>query len=292
MELSQLHYFHVIAQYENITRAASELHISQPSLSSTLLRLERELGYPLFDRRGRKLRLNEQGRRFWEYTRQILSLVTQIKLPSPPRTSTGKISIAFQNNNDMFFSRICQFNKEHPQIQLYLYQSSLSESFSVTAFDFILSTSRHSFPCEMNSLFFSPRHWFAVVPRSSELSTLSEISAVQLQDQPFCFLQDNHGNMEDSYRFCLNQHFIPRSIITTNSSLFKRQLLAEGNLYGFIPSGWHPSYSALDKIRLIPLKGMDQDSEIRLYWKENEPLSPAARQFLTFLSSSFAPNEK
>ena len=52
MELLQLRYFDVIARCENISRAAEELHVSQPSLSGSLLRLEKELGFPLFDRRG------------------------------------------------------------------------------------------------------------------------------------------------------------------------------------------------------------------------------------------------
>ena len=41
MELLQLRYFDVIARCENISRAAEELHVSQPSLSGSLLRLEK-----------------------------------------------------------------------------------------------------------------------------------------------------------------------------------------------------------------------------------------------------------
>jgi len=64
MDLLQLRYFRVVARVEHMTRAAEELCIAQPSLSKTIGRLEAELGVPLFDRRGRQLRLNRFGQAF------------------------------------------------------------------------------------------------------------------------------------------------------------------------------------------------------------------------------------
>lgn len=62
MELVQLIQFLKVAETEHMTKAAQELHISQPSLSGSIKRLEEELGVPLFDRVGRVIRLNEYGR--------------------------------------------------------------------------------------------------------------------------------------------------------------------------------------------------------------------------------------
>lgn len=44
MELLQFRYFLEAARYENLTRAADELHIAQPALSQSIMRLENELG--------------------------------------------------------------------------------------------------------------------------------------------------------------------------------------------------------------------------------------------------------
>ena len=62
MELQQLEYFCVIAECENLTKAAQRLHVSQPSLSRSLHALEDELGTMLFDRVGRNIVLNEAGK--------------------------------------------------------------------------------------------------------------------------------------------------------------------------------------------------------------------------------------
>ena len=64
MELLQLKYFKTVARTEHITKAAQELHISQPALSVTIARLEEEVGVPLFDRIGRQIRLNAFGKTF------------------------------------------------------------------------------------------------------------------------------------------------------------------------------------------------------------------------------------
>ena len=56
MELSQLAYFRAVARTEHFTRAAEELHITQPSLSKAIANLEGEMGLPLIDPEGKRVR--------------------------------------------------------------------------------------------------------------------------------------------------------------------------------------------------------------------------------------------
>ena len=77
MELSQLAYFRAVARTEHFTRAAEELHITQPSLSKAIANLERELGVPLFDREGKRVKLNPYGAAFLERVEPILSLAEE-----------------------------------------------------------------------------------------------------------------------------------------------------------------------------------------------------------------------
>src|SRR3954469_10861033 len=72
MELHQLRYFVAVADTENFTRAAARAHVSQPSLSQQILKLEREVGHKLFHRLGRKAVLTEAGNAFLERARKIL----------------------------------------------------------------------------------------------------------------------------------------------------------------------------------------------------------------------------
>ena len=55
MNYSELHYILCIAKHQNLTRAAQELYISQPTLTKHLQKLEREMGAKLFSRNGKYL---------------------------------------------------------------------------------------------------------------------------------------------------------------------------------------------------------------------------------------------
>lgn len=72
METRYLRSFLKIAETGSITRAAESLGIAQPSLSQQLLRLEDEMGVPLFSRTARGVTLTDSGRLLQEHARQIL----------------------------------------------------------------------------------------------------------------------------------------------------------------------------------------------------------------------------
>ena len=72
MDLLQLQYFRTIAQYENLTKAAQALFVSQPNLSTSLSRLEDDLGVKLFERRRGKIALTRNGKLFLTYVEREL----------------------------------------------------------------------------------------------------------------------------------------------------------------------------------------------------------------------------
>ena len=86
MELLQLRYFLVAAQYQHITKASEHLRIAQPALSQSIHRLEAELGVPLFTRQNRSIELNEEGRFLQQRRIPILNSLDQI----PEELQKGK----------------------------------------------------------------------------------------------------------------------------------------------------------------------------------------------------------
>ena len=72
MELRHLRYFVAVAEEENISRAALKLHVSQPGISRQLHDLEDEIGFSLFERRGKTVRLTAAGEIFSREARDIL----------------------------------------------------------------------------------------------------------------------------------------------------------------------------------------------------------------------------
>jgi DNA-binding transcriptional LysR family regulator len=72
MELRHLRYFIAVAEQENVSRAALKLHVSQPGISRQIHDLEDEIGFQLFERSAKSLRLTDAGRKFLDEAREVL----------------------------------------------------------------------------------------------------------------------------------------------------------------------------------------------------------------------------
>ena len=77
LNLYALEQFVALARTRNFTRAAEELHVSQPALSRSIRKLEDQLGKPLFERRPREVVLTELGERLLERAREILRMIDE-----------------------------------------------------------------------------------------------------------------------------------------------------------------------------------------------------------------------
>lgn len=96
MTLNQLLYFQTVAHCQHFRLAASELNISQPSLSRSISNLEEELGIILFERKGRTVTLTKYGRIFLEHADRILNDVSLAeKQMKKLAGSSGHVDIAY-----------------------------------------------------------------------------------------------------------------------------------------------------------------------------------------------------
>src|SRR5882724_8281342 len=80
MELRHLRYFVAVGEEQHYGRAAQRLHVARPALSRQIQDLEKEMGFVLFDRLPRGVRLNAAGRLFLTDARRILQDVDEAKL--------------------------------------------------------------------------------------------------------------------------------------------------------------------------------------------------------------------
>jgi DNA-binding transcriptional LysR family regulator len=79
LDLRKLRVFNAVAEYEHFSRAAAALHISQPAVSVQIRELERHLGFALFERVGRGVRLTENGQLVRAFARRLLALSDELE---------------------------------------------------------------------------------------------------------------------------------------------------------------------------------------------------------------------
>lgn len=118
MELQQLKYFLVLAESENVTKAAASLNIAQPALSQSIKRLEKELGVPLFERTGRRLHLNEAGKFFEEKVKPLMQ--TLDALPRQVQDISGMVKrtvrVSALSASQLSTEIIIAYRELHPEV--------------------------------------------------------------------------------------------------------------------------------------------------------------------------------
>lgn len=118
MELQQLKYFLLLAESENVTKAAASLHIAQPALSQSIKRLEKELGVQLFQRTGRRLHLNEAGKFFEEKVKPLMQ--TLDALPRQVQDISGMVKrtvrVSALSASQLSTEIIIAYRELHPEV--------------------------------------------------------------------------------------------------------------------------------------------------------------------------------
>ncbi len=120
MEFHQLHYFKTIAETENVSTASRKLHVSQPFLSRIIKSLEEELNVQLFDRNGKKIIINENGKILYTYATQILELHDEAikKLTNKTVSFSQSLHISMLNSTKLFPELIRRFCEANPNINI------------------------------------------------------------------------------------------------------------------------------------------------------------------------------
>ncbi|WP_019637106.1 LysR family transcriptional regulator [Paenibacillus fonticola] len=128
MELLQLRYFRTVARMEHMTKAAEELCIAQPALSKTISRLEENVGVPLFDRHGGRIRLNAFGKAFLDKVEKALTLLEEGRKEVTELAGLEQGSIHLATSTlDRLSDALGEFLALHPEVNFRITQASMEE---------------------------------------------------------------------------------------------------------------------------------------------------------------------
>jgi len=131
MELRHLRYFLAVADELHFGRAAARLHISQPPLSQQIRQLEEELGFDLFLRTRRRVRLTDAGHAFREEAQAVLERLAKATLAAQrvARGETGALAVGFvASATYAVLPRLYRrFRERQPGVSLTLSEMSTAE---------------------------------------------------------------------------------------------------------------------------------------------------------------------
>jgi LysR family hydrogen peroxide-inducible transcriptional activator len=220
MELHQLRYFCAIAETGSFSKAAVKTHISQPSLSQQIRKLEDELGVKLFDRLGRSVRLTEFGQSFLPRARTVLRDLEAARSEVIERKSStgGSLCIGVIPTIAPYFlpEVLPKFSRDWPQAKLsvveeitpHLLEKLRTGSIDIAIVALPLQVHGHEF--ESHPLM--TEKLFAVLPKKHSLSKRQSVSLRELEADPFLLLRDGHCFRATTVAACNRARMIPQVV--------------------------------------------------------------------------------
>lgn len=286
MELLQLYYFQTTARCQQISAAARELHIAQPSLSQTIKRLETELGTPLFDRIGKQIRLNESGKIFLKYTDMILGAITDAKseLASLSKNPPRQVSFCVEAASFLLPDILEKFRLQNPDIQFRITQSAAAPE---TADDIDLILYSSVVPDERPGITLLLKEpLVAALPACHPLAKCREIRLCELSGESFASLCSESNLYKITRYYCSLAGFEPQISLSCDNPQAFRQLLGLNMGIALVPAVTWPDMSE-NGIVYRPVTDICCQRYLLLSRKNNRYLSGAATLFCSFLEQYF-----
>ncbi|WP_409177884.1 LysR family transcriptional regulator [Brevibacillus fortis] len=279
MELLQLQYFLTVARMEHVTEAARSLHVTQSSLSKTIQRLEEDLGVPLFDRKGRKLRLNEFGSKFLCRAERALFELEQGKLElrdlSNPEHGTLELAVTTASTLPNILR---EFRKKRPDIQFHVQMLTTQEMITLLhrgEVDFCLSSppiQEDDIECQI--VYIDPI--LVAVPRGHRLADRNIISLTELKDESFVGVKKGYGTRDFVDSICKSAGFAPTYVYEGDEPARLIQLVEAEIGIAFIPS---TARDSRELIKYLQVENHELVREIALLWHKSRYISRAAQEF-------------
>lgn len=281
MEIRVLQYFLTTAREENITRAARLLHLTQPTLSRQLMRLEEELGVKLFHRGKHHITLTDEGMLLRRRAEEIISLSEKTKedLSNIHKQLEGKISIGCgEYKNSQFIGElIADFRLENPMVTFELFSGTaddikeriengtldmglLQEPVDISKYDFIRTPFREE--------------WGVIVSEDSPLAPKEKITPLDLADTPLILPQ--RSLLRDELQSWFGALADRMEVAATGNLLYNMAVLARNHVGCIITLRMDSCYPGLKFIPVSP----PISSGIVLVWKKAQFFSRPATAFI------------
>ena len=289
MEIHQIRYFQAIAECGSFTAAAKRQHVSQPTLSHQVMKLEREIGAQLFHRMGRVARLTEAGTAFLQKAETILQQIDLAKsqVREIVTGESGAVVLGVIPTVAPFFlpRLLSRFVREHPAIDI-----KVVEEASITLLNSVRegSVDMAIVPLPVagkwvvaNELL--SENLYAVVSPEHPMRDEKQLTLKQLAGAPFLFLKDGHCFREDALTSFRTANIVPRIVFESGCFLTILNMVRAGFGVSVVPE---MAVDVNSGCRFIPIRGDRPVRKIGLVQSKQRVATRAQREFAEFVLRS------
>ena len=280
MNIQNLRLFAIAAKLENVSKTAELMHTSQSAVSKNILALEEEFGTRLFDRAGKKLILNDAGRRVLVSCERILEETDTVAKDLRHLSAGGDtvIRIFAAGSEPRLFScmsmfRLAYSNVEY-RIDTFNERSGLPD---INEYDLVIYPDEIRFRKFKGSSYYTEKYYFAV-RTDSPLAERISVPGKALDGLSFVFLR-NKTEYEYPFHICLAENVRMESVHCVDTREHHLQLISNGIAVGFVPEGSTEIYRNDRRLRLLHLTDDRFSRSMKVCFKREKHLSEIAGAF-------------
>lgn len=288
MELLQLQYFRTVARLEHMTKAAEEIRIAQPALSKTIARLEKDLGVPLFDRKGKTIQLNLYGKAFLKKVESALILLEEGRreVEDLAGMDHGRVHLA-TTTHKCFSDLISSFISLHPNISMQIIQASSEDKVKKLLnvdLDFCITFPpiQHQ---EIEGYTFLTEKILLAVPLSHPFAQRNSIHLNKIANDSFINFASENPFRKMTDQFCRKAGFVPKVVCEVDEYPAIIQFIQAGVGVAFLPETLVDDQE--NRFHLLHIDEPICQRTYQLAWLKNRYLSKAAKSFHDFLLQHF-----
>ena len=281
MELLQLRYFLVAAQYQHMTKAAEHLQIAQPALSQAIHRLEAELGVPLFERKNRSIELNEEGKFLQKRLIPLLSSLDRLpeELRKGKEASTHTVHLRLLSASALITNKIIAYRNLRPDVNFQLYQTPGQED----DYDVCVTARRADTAPKENdpATIMLEEDLYLAVPVHSPYGSRESIRLTDTKDADYICLGGSKPIRQITNSYFMEAGFSPHIIFESDTT---------GMGIGFWPAcSWGPLTSNFGSspghfpVKLLPITDQKCRRQIILTCSEKGKNSTIVKDFCNYL---------
>lgn len=290
MELRVLRYFLAVAREQNMTRAAKQLHVTQPTLSKQLKQLEDEVGKKLFTRSNYSIHLTEEGVLLRKRAEDILNMVdkTMDEFQSLDDITGGDIYIgAAESESFCYFASIAKkLQLKYPDVKFHLYSGNtevIAERLDRGLLDFAIIVQEVDLSKYNYIKVPASDTWGVIMRKDSPLATKEFMTIDDLMDIPL--IVSRQGLTED-YPKIFKEQLDQLHIVATFDLIYNASIMVKKG-FGYALSFDHLIDTSADSELCFRPLSPELKTNMYIIWKKYQIFNPISQKLLTEMHNYF-----
>jgi LysR family transcriptional regulator, low CO2-responsive transcriptional regulator len=291
--LRQLKVFESVARNLSFSRAAEELHLTQPAVSTQVKKLEEHAGLPLFEQLGKKIHLTPAGAEMLHASRIIIRQFEEVEetMTQFKGVSGGKLNVTVISAGDYFFPRLLvEFARRHAGVKLNFgvcNREELLEQMTDNLTDLAIMVRP---PLDMDTVNepFAPHPYVIVAAADHPLAGKKRIPVSRIAREPFVVREkgsDTWNSMQEGFGEHLDTLNIAMEIRSTETI---KQAVMAGMGVSFLSAHTVSRELQAGSLTVLNVQGFPLMLNWYVVHRKNKRLPPVAQAFKAFLMAEGA----